>query len=141
MTISPPARVQIDASGAAGPAASDTAGFSGASSSLRLPQRAQNSATRSFSKPQAMQIAFRSIWDGGLASTHSPPSKAYHLPLWAPMTQKRPSSSLIRSCFRESTNSLWEILLSLNFSRRRAKASSISRNWSPMRASFGPPLS
>ena len=106
-TGSSPAGTASAAAAASVPAASATA--SGAASSDRLPQRAQDSASRSFSKPQAMQMAFFSIWDGGLASTHSPLSKAYHLPLWAPITQKRPSSSLMRSCFRESANSCGEI--------------------------------
>jgi len=92
---------------------------SGSASSGRLPQRAQDSASRSFSNPQAMQIAFFSSWEGGLASAHSPFSKAYHLPLWAPITQKRPSSSLMRSCFSESANSWGEIFCCSNFSRRR----------------------
>ena len=49
---------------------SASAAVPGESSSCRLPQRAQDSASMSFSKPQEMQMAFRSIWEGGLASIH-----------------------------------------------------------------------
>ncbi len=73
-------------------------------------------------------MAFRSICEGGLASSQAPFSKAYHLPLCAPMTQKRPSSSLMRSCLSESVNSLGEIFFSLNRSRSRLNVASASRN-------------
>ena len=52
------------------------------------------------------------------------------------MTQKRPSSSLMRSCFRESANSCWEIFFSLNFSSKSENVASASRNWSVIDASL-----